>query len=408
MILINKEKYMQLKEIILYLFGISFFINFDIAKIILQVMAVFLLVDIFYFKEKLECGSERVKKFIFFLIVGGIIWNFCADFNYKAARAYFKINRYFIIVFYLYSLVKYRKNILKKFILSLILSYLVLFIQGIKFYLEHRHLSYYRFDTFEGVMDIAILVSVVGAFSFGQMIERKSIKIQSISFGIFMINCFLLIITQTRAALLSLIVAIIIMIIASKNIKIILTSLVVGLIALGCFFQTPQAKRFKTNTFNIKVTTENMSNGLRIEMWKNAIWRFKQHPIMGSGTKQDYELFAEYVENMPEETKTQKIYKKTFKNGFDDAHNLYLNLLTDSGIFSFVQFSFILCILPYILLKNKKYEYKISLLGGITGYCIFGVMWPLWRHGWNPMFLWLIISLILVGYCEKERINGNK
>lgn len=66
MILINKEKYMQLKEIILYLFGISFFINFDIAKIILQVMAVFLLVDIFYFKEKLECGSERVKKFIFF------------------------------------------------------------------------------------------------------------------------------------------------------------------------------------------------------------------------------------------------------------------------------------------------------------------------------------------------------
>lgn len=394
MIKINKEKYMQVKEIILYLFGLSFFTNFDIAKIILQIMAVFLLIDIFYFKEKLECGSEKLKKFILFLVIGGVIWNFCADFNYKAARAYFKINRYFIIVFYLYSLVKYKRDILKKFIISLILSYLILFIQGIKFYLEHKYLSYYRFDTFEGVMEVAVLVSTIGTFAFGQIIQQNNKKIKLIGLAILLISCFLLIITQTRAALLSFIGAIGIMLILNRNLKVLITSFLVGIFFLFIFFQTPQAERFKTNLFNIKITTNNMSNGLRVEMWKNAIWRFQQHPIMGSGTKQGYELFEEYVENMPEETKTQKIYKETFETGYDDAHSMYLNALTDSGIFAFFQFSLLLVILPYILIRNKNYKYRISLFGSLIVFDIFGVVWPLWRHGWSPMFLWMLVSLI--------------
>lgn len=402
MIQVSKEKYMQLKEIILYLFGISFFTNFDIAKIILQIMIVFLLIDIFYFKDKLECGNEKIKKFILFLVVGGIIWNFCADFNYKAARAYLKINRYCIIVFYLYSLIKYKKEILRNFMSSLLISYLFLFAQGIKFYMIHKHLSYYRFDSFEGVMEVAVLISVIGAFSFGQIIERKEIKVKLIGVLIFLISCFLLIITQTRASLLAMIGAISIIIILSKNLKIIIGSFLIGILSISLFFQTPQAERFRTNLFNIKVTTDNMSNGLRVEMWKNAIWRFKQHPIMGSGTKQDEKLFKEYIENLPSENKIQKIYKDELETNFNDAHSMYLNSLTDNGVFSLVQFGFILLFLPYTLIVNKKYKYRISLLGGLFAYCIFGVVWPLWRHGWNPMLLWLIVSLTCVSCFEKE------
>lgn len=398
MIIINKEKYMKLKEIFLYLFGVSFFTNFDIAKIILYIMAIFLLIDIFYFKEKLECGNEKLKNFILFLIIGGTIWNFCADFNYKAARAYFKINRYFIIVFYLYSAVKYKKEILRNFLLSILIGYIILFIKGIEFYQTHKHLSYYRFDSFEGVMEVAILIPVVGVFSFGQIISEVPKKEKVIAGIIFLISCFLLIITQTRASLLAFIGAIAIMILLSKNLKVILFSIVVGVISLSCFLKAPQAQRFKSNIFNVKVTTENMSNGLRIEMWKNAIWRYKQHPIMGSGTKQGYELFAKYVENMPEETKTQKIYKDTFENGFDDAHSMYLNAMTDNGIFSFIQFTFLFIILSYILIKNKEYKYRISLLGSLTAYCIFGIVWPLWRHGWDPMLLWGLISMSCLNF----------
>ena len=49
-----KEKYLKFKEINLYLFGLSFFSNFDLAKVFLGIMIGCLVIDIFYYKEKLE------------------------------------------------------------------------------------------------------------------------------------------------------------------------------------------------------------------------------------------------------------------------------------------------------------------------------------------------------------------
>ena len=118
---------------------------------------------------------------------------------------------------------------------------------------------------------------------------------------------------------------------------------------------------------------------------------------MGSGTKQDYELFNKYVEKMPETTKTEKIYKEVFKNGFDDAHCMYLNALTDNGLFFLVQLVFIFIALPYTLIINKNYKYRLSLVGGLSAYYIFGVAWPIWRHGWDPMLLWLLAALVCCG-----------
>lgn len=400
--LIIKEKYMQIKEIVLYLFGLSFFYNFDISKIFLSLMILFILIDIFYFKEKLECGNDKLRNFIFFLVIGGTIWNFMADFNYRAARAYLKINRYAVIIFYLYPLVKYKKEILRNFLISILLSYCVLLFKGIKFYELNKNLNYYRFDAFEGVMDVAVLVAVVSAFFFGNLIQEKDKKLKIINLILFLSSLFLIVITQTRASMLALIGAAGCMLIFNKNLKLIIASFILGCLLLFGFMQTPQAKRFKTNTFNVKVSTDNMSNGLRVEMWKNAIWRFKQHPIMGSGTKQDYELFSKYVENMPETTETEKIYKNVFRNGFDDAHCMYLNALTDNGLFFLVQLIFIFAVLPYILIVNKNYKYRLPLVGGLSAYYIFGVVWPIWRHGWDPMLLWTLIALLCCGYIYKD------
>lgn len=407
MIQINKEKYLRLKEIVLYLFGISFFTNFDIAKMILQVMAVFLLGDIFYFKERLDCGSEKLKKFILFLVIGGVIWNFCADFDYRAARAYFKINRYFIIVFYIYSLVKYKKEILDKFIITLLISYLFLFLQGVKFYFDYQPLGQKRFDSFENsYMVTSLIATVLGVISFAQILSEKSKKSKLFFLILLGSSIFIITISQTRAALIALIGGMGVVILFTKNIKIIISTIILGIILLIGFFQTDYSTRFKENTFNTKIELSNMSNGLRVEMWKNAIWRIKQHPIMGSGTKQGYELFEEYVENMPEETETQRIYKETFENGFDDAHSMYLNGLTDSGIFFVLQLFFILVSIPYILLKNKNYKYRLAILGGCFSYYIYGVVWPLWRHGWDPIFLWLMIAFVCLSYnceCDKNK-----
>ena len=363
-----KEKYLKFKEINLYLFGLSFFSNFDLAKVFLGIMIGCLVIDIFYYKEKLECGNNKLRNFLIFLILGGTIWNFCADFNYKAARAYLKINRYVIIVFYLYSLVKNNKMILRNFIISLTISYLTLIIRGINFYFIENKRE--RFGNFEGIMDVAVLVAVIGAFCFGNIIKFKELKYKLLNGIILFFTIFLLIITQTRAALLAFIVGIIGILIFNKNIKLILASCLLGSILVFCFLQTPYSTRFKSNTFNTKVTLSNMSNGLRVEMWKNAIWRFKQHPIMGSGTKQDEKLYREYVNNMPEETEIQIIYKQRFKIGYDDAHSMYFNSLTDNGLLLIAQLIFIFGILPYILSKNSEYLYSSGIMGGLISYCV--------------------------------------
>lgn len=395
-----KEKYLKFKEINLYLFGLSFFSNFDLAKVFLGIMIGCLVIDIFYYKEKLECGNNKLRNFLIFLVLGGTIWNFCADFNYRAARAYLKINRYVIIVFYLYSLVKNNKIILRNFIIFLTISYITLIIRGINFYfIENRR---DRFGNFEGIMDVAVLVAVIGAFCFGNIIKFKELKYKLLNGIILFFTIFLLIITQTRAALLAFIVGIIGILIFNKNIKLILASCLLGSILVFGFLQTPYSARFKSNTFNTKVTLSNMSNGLRIEMWKNAIWRFKQHPIMGSGTKQDKKLFDEYVYKNYGNSQIEKIYKNDLLTKFDDAHCMYLNSLTDNGLFTLFQFILILGIIPLILLKNSKYIYGMSLFGGILAYDIFGVVWPLWRHGWDPMLLWLLISLTCCSYLLEE------
>lgn len=144
-------------------------------------MLVFLLGDIFYFKERLDCGSEKLKKFILFLVIGGVIWNFCADFDYRAARAYFKINRYFIIVFYIYSLVKYKKEIFDKFIITLLISYL--FLQGVKFYFDYQPLGQKRFDSFENsYMGTSLIATIFGVVSFSQILSNKNKKINCFSY----------------------------------------------------------------------------------------------------------------------------------------------------------------------------------------------------------------------------------
>ena len=403
--IITKEKYIKIKEVVLYLFGLSFFYNFDISKIFLGLMLVFLLIDTFYFKEKLECGNDKLRNFIFFLIIGGAIWNFLADFNYRAARAYLKINQYVVIIFYLYSLVKYKKEILRNFVISLLLSYMLLLFKGIKFYELNKNLGYYRFDGFLGIMETAVLIAVISSFFFGSFIEEKNLKIKVFKLCIFLSSLFLVMITQTRASMLAVIGAIGCILVFNKNIKLIITTAILGGMLLFGFMQTPQAARFRSNTFNTQVSLNNMSNGLRVEMWKNAILRFKQHPIMGSGTKQDKKLFDEYVNKNYDDSEIERIYKEDLLHKFDDAHCMYLNALTDNGLFFLVQLIFIFAVLPYILIVNKNYKYRLPLVGGLSAYYIFGVMWPIWRHGWDPMLLWLLVALTCCSYIF-ERDNN--
>lgn len=400
-----REMFYKFELIILYLYGIVFFINYEISKKIFIVIILIMLIRKFYFKENLECGNVKIKYLLLFYIVGGILWNFMADFNYRASRAFLKLGKEVLLVFYMYPLLKKDKKILLNFLAILLCSYLFLFVNEYNFYKLNPY--YVRFSGLLGYSNTAISGMIVGSFVFPILLYCKNIKYKILSLIIFLGSLNIVFLSQSRGGLLGLIFSMLLITfvrIDLKKIILLFSMLCITFIGLK---EAPALNRFKTS-FNIERTASNMSNALRIEMWRNAIWRISQHPIKGGGTKQDEKLFLKRVEMMPENTKDEKILKSELRNkGFNDAHNMYLNILTDNGLFSLVHF--IIFSLPYFLiLKIRKCEKTInfSILGSITSFYVYGLTWSIWRNPWSPMVYWTLFALTCFMVFNESEKNG--
>lgn len=409
-----KEKYFKFKEIVLYLFGLSCFINFKVAKGFIVAMIILLIIDRFYFKEKLECGSEKLKKFLLIFIIGGTIWNFLARFDYRAARNFFRLNEYLVVIFYLYPLVKRDKKVLRNFIISLILSFIPCIWRGImglhKINLTAWLRKGYRLSGVVGttnhntIFETAVLSMLFATFSFGQFFDKNNKYSKIISVVLFPLSLLILLMTQTKSGFVGFIIGAIAVIFMTADIKkivgaIVITTLGIFLIYNSSNFQSTRTYWWIQQTF-VKHNLE--ANIARKVMIENAIWRIKQHPIMGSGTKRDDKLFKEYVKNMPENTPQQKEIKGYFKSGYNDAHNMYLNGISDNGIFYIFNLTLMFLIMPYILIKNKNYIYRYACMGGLVSYYVFGLFWPTWRHGWDPLFFYIVVSIGICSTIWKE------
>jgi len=339
-----------------------------------------------------------VKKFLIVFIIGGIIWNFLANFDYRSARAFFKISRELVLPFYIYPIVNRDSSVIKGIIKALMLSLLVMVGKTL-----HSYLIITPKDGatgFEWVGTTRAMSLMASSMSLGWVFSRNSNRVKALSFFIFILSVGTMIMSNSRAGIVALGGAIFTVFLMNKmNLKkIVITGAILGLI----IFLTPsnRIKHFKT-TFNTEKTIENYSNGMRIELWKNAVWRIKQHPIMGSGTKMDGELFKKYANNLPEETKVDKYYKKKMLNGgFNDAHNMYLNIISDNGVFSIIHLVLILGILPYLCFKNLKIVNSMnrSLSLGVTtsliSFYTYGMFWSVWRSDWSRTEFWFLVSLL--------------
>lgn len=400
----GQDKFIRLKEIMLYSFGVLFFIDESIARHILSFMAFLLVVDIFYYKNKLDCGNKKLKYCILVFIVAGLLWNYMADFNYRAARAFLKINRDFFLVFYIYMLYKQKKESCKFYFISLFVGFLAFMIKTFIYIYKSgiENIGRYRLNSYLGdISNTALLCSILTCFFFGLLLSEKTRKKEKIIYAIFMSITFIfMLLTLTRAAFLATLAGMVIIVLVNKNIKVIVTSFILLLLLSYGTIKNPHFSRIKENIFNTKVEKNNGSNGIRVLLWKNAIWRIKQHPIMGSGTKQDDKLFYEYVNNMPEGNPTEKSFKESLKNNFNDAHNMYLNGFADNGLFYIYSLSLLLVIMPYILLKNKDYKYRLPLLGALATVAIYGLVWSVWRVGWSCLAVWVLFSLVCYSYEE--------
>lgn len=403
---ILRDKFYKFELIILYLYGAIFFINYEVSKQIFIVIILIMLIRKFYFKENLECGNIKIKQLLLFYIIGGILWNFMADFNYKAARAFLKLGKEVLLVFYIYPLLKKDKKNLISFLIILLFSYLFLFIKEYNFYKINDFKV--RFIGLLGYSNTGISGMLVGSFIFPIILYCKNLKCRLLSLIVFLGSLNIIFASQSRGGFLGLIISIIFITFIKIDLKKLSILFFILFITFVGLKETPTLNRFKTS-FNVERTASNMSNALRIEMWKNAIWRISQHPIRGGGTKQDEKLFLKRVEMMPENTKDEKILKSALmNNGFNDAHNMYLNILTDNGLFSLVHF--IIFALPYFLILKKRKEEKIinfSVLGSFISFYVYGLTWSIWRNPWSPMVYWVLFSIMCFTVFYEEEKNEN-
>ncbi|SJZ57440.1 O-antigen ligase [Cetobacterium ceti] len=411
---LSRERFNKLEEFVGYLFGLSFFVNFKFSKDLVTVMVVLMVLRYVLFKEKLNCGDEKIKKFLYFFLFGGLIWNYFAGMSFVPVRQYLKIMRWVILPFYFYPVMLRDKKYIYKFMVPFLFGGVLSFFKS---GYEFMKSPWTRVQGFDGVPSTGFGGMVLGNIGIGILLCKEKIKEKILGLIILGLGLGLIVFTQMRGALIGLIIGSIIIGVFEINWKKLLIGLGIILVILGVTFKNIEHSRLQrfTTTFDMEKNSGNSSNYTRILLWENGIWRIKKHPIMGSGTNNDKKLFLEYAQTLPENTPFEKYMKyNLIDNEFSDTHNMYINAISDNGIFSLVQFFIWFIFSPYLLLKNLKINDKnlkmINLICGgvLSAYYFSGLTWSVWRNKWTPMIFWICFTGIVYIYGKlKEELNGN-
>lgn len=412
---LNREKFSKLEEGVLYFYGLVFFINYDLSKMLLIPMILVLGLRKVIYKERLNCGNNKLKKFLLLFIIGGCIWSFMAKFNYRDTRAFLKISREMILPFYIYPILDRDRSVLRKMLYIMVSSFLVM--AGKTFHYAIFINPKGNAFGFENFYITRMMGMTMTTFSLGWLLIKKNTKKETlIAVLMFLIGFGVIIVSKSRAGLVAVAGAMVMTFIVSKvDLK---KVLLIGLACVGLLLMSPETakNRFET-TFDTEMTVVNQSNYLRIEMWKNALWRIKQHPIRGGGIRSDQELFKEYANNMPESTEMERFFKEKIVNGgFNDAHNMYLNIITANGIFSITHFILMFGIIPTLLIRNLKddrlttFERSMNLGIGATfiSFYIYGLFWSIWGGNWSRMEFWFLVALLCSISFGREKIIKGK
>jgi O-antigen ligase len=136
----------------------------------------------------------------------------------------------------------------------------------------------------------------------------------------------LVIITQSRGAFIALVVSFLLMIFRSRNrrrlLKIaIMGSIVIGLAAPGAVWERMKRMKFLTNTETIGEADSSAEQ--RYVLLQVAAAIFQDHPLTGVGLGNYGEVHGMYAEQRAE---------WAIGRGNRDTHNLYMNLLAETGI----------------------------------------------------------------------------
>ncbi|MDI6716066.1 MAG: O-antigen ligase family protein [Actinomycetota bacterium] len=132
--------------------------------------------------------------------------------------------------------------------------------------------------------------------------------------------------------------------------------------------------------------------GFRMKLWRIASGIIREHPLVGIGIGNYYEAFTEYVFRNPKQNVGWVMY---------GAHNSYLTIWAETGIFGIL--SFVLIILVsikyglYIMRVKAKDKYlawiNSAILAGIIGFSLNGLTSNSFHHPQGAVFFWIFLGL---------------
>jgi O-antigen ligase len=232
---------------------------------------------------------------------------------------------------------------------------------------------------------MTMLLAILG-FSFF-ILKKSSYSYKLFNLIIFITLFIGLIISYTRAAWFSLIVASCFIIPYLLNIKFKYSLTIILILLLGQWIFWTQIRL--TLIYNHQESSSNIikhiqsaanissdaSNLERLNRWHSALIMFKEKPIFGFGPGTYSFKYAPY------QATSYKTLVSTNYGNLGNAHSEYLGPLSESGIFGFISFlGIILASLftasrVYFTSKKRKVRYlSLALMIGLLSYDIHGIM----------------------------------
>ncbi|WP_417592505.1 O-antigen ligase family protein [Owenweeksia hongkongensis] len=357
---------------------------------------------LFFFKLLYEGGFDTkiIRHPLTIAILFYLFWIFFTSFSSQMPFVSFKVflsRLWFISVFYflMSQLFKKYKNIRYFFWLYMIpLSMVVIY----TLYIHGQHgftkdtstwvmFPFFKEHTSYGAV-LAMYVPIAFAFAF---LLKQNLNLRVVAGFIFLILFVGVILSFTRAAWLSLILALGVMVLVLLKVRK-STLVAMTLVALGgvWYMWGDIMQKFEKND---QVSSDNLtehvesisnvstdaSNMERVNRWKSALRMFEERPWLGHGPGTYMFLYAPY----------QKPYEKTIisTNAGDmgNAHSEYIGPLAESG---FIGALSVLVIVAISIVTGVKVYYKMPTreLKIIAMATLMGLI-TYWTHGFLNSFL---------------------
>ena len=200
---------------------------------------------------------------------------------------------------------------------------------------------------------------------------------------LFILSLFALLLTSTRGAVVSSGLAVLILSFR-KSKKLTLAIILTGIMLIGALPHTRQRM----------IKTANIFSGRAI-LWKNTMVIIKDYPWIGAGYGPNiFNTLGKYYNVTVQLDKKPPIKSKQQE---PDAHNMYLQLLVETGIIGLLAFLYLLASFYRITFRNwrqmkENRELLLTFVLVISGLLLYGVVGYFYEDR-NGLLFWLYISL---------------